>query len=115
MTMPLRRFEVTVVALAGGVGWVCNVMVPVGQTIGWAVQASSLWVRHPQLQGARLGVFGKLRSPDTVAQPGDRIEVYSPCDSAAMAAARKRAPRNSLSPTKLAPTVELAHKPTELK
>ena len=51
---------------------------PDGATLLDAVRASGVLERHPELrQGAlKLGVFGKTRSQDSNARPGDRIEVY---------------------------------------
>ena len=51
-----------------------------GTTVWEAIQASGLQDQLPDLpiDPARLGVFGRLCSPDRVLKPGDRVEVYRP-------------------------------------
>ena len=51
-----------------------------GTTLEDAIRASGVLQAFPQLDlgVCRVGVFGKLRSLDTQAQPGDRIEIYRP-------------------------------------
>lgn len=88
--MQAGRVKVEVVCVAGGLGFAKAMDVPVGQTIGWCVNASGLYGLHPQLRGMALGVWGKKVEPETVVAGGDRIEVYRPCDPQAVAQARKR-------------------------
>ena len=54
------------------------VRLPEGATLLDAVRASGVLGRHPELRqrALKLGVFGKTRSQDSNARPGDRIEVY---------------------------------------
>lgn len=54
--------------------------VPRGTTLAEAVALADLSSVLPELEidHQRLGVFGKLRPPDTVLQDGDRAEVYRP-------------------------------------
>lgn len=54
--------------------------VPGGTTLAEAVALADLSSVLPELEvdDQRLGVFGKLRPPDTVLQEGDRAEVYRP-------------------------------------
>lgn len=82
------RVSVQVVCVAAGVGFAKDMLVPVGQTLGWAVNASGLYGLRPDLRGCELGVWGKRMAPETLAAEGDRIEVYLPCDPAAAARAR---------------------------
>ena len=53
---------------------------PVGATVGDALQASGLLARHPELAlgDHKLGVWGKLREPGDPLREGDRVEVYRP-------------------------------------
>lgn len=54
-----------------------GVHVPEGATAAQALAASGLLDRHGlQAEGLRLGVWGKLREPDTVLRERDRVEVY---------------------------------------
>lgn len=89
-----RRFAVPVLALSQGRLWQRTVQVPQGQTLGWAVQASGVLSQFPALakseMGPKMGIFGKLLPPTTLLQSGDRVEIYAPCDPAAMQAARNR-------------------------
>lgn len=70
------RVSVQVTCLAGGRNFAKDMLVPVGQTLGWCVNASGIYGIHPDLREARLGVWGKLMKPETVVADGDRIEVY---------------------------------------
>lgn len=92
MPTPLQstRYSVQVVALAGGVGFTKTMMVPHGQTLGWAVNASGLYALHPQLRDAELGVWGKVLPPETLVAEGDRIEVYQAVNADALAAHRAK-------------------------
>lgn len=51
-----------------------------GATVIDAVHASGLPERFPEidLDPRRLGVFGRLRSPDHPLRDGDRVEIYRP-------------------------------------
>jgi len=49
-----------------------------GATIAEALKASQLLLEFPDLNTDKVGVFGKLATPETVLKPGDRIEVYRP-------------------------------------
>jgi putative ubiquitin-RnfH superfamily antitoxin RatB of RatAB toxin-antitoxin module len=89
MNIP-RRFTIPVLALSDGRLWQRTVQVPQGQTLGWAVQASGVLGQFPALVQAKIGVHGKVLPPTTLLQAGDRVEIYTPCDPAAMLAARNR-------------------------
>ena len=83
------RVQVKVLALADGVGFDKDMLVPKGQTVEWCLNASGLWSLHPTLVGGKVGIFGKLVTVDTVVEDGDRIEVYVPCDADAAKNARE--------------------------
>ncbi len=92
MPTPLQQSRVTVeiVAVAGGLTFKKRVIVPLGQTLGWAANASGLYALHPQLKAAALGVWGKVMAPTVVVQESDRIEIYAPVQPAATQAHRAR-------------------------
>ena len=67
--------------------------VAAGTTIVQASAASGVLGRFPEIDLARnkLGVFGKLKSADTVLRDGDRIEIYRPLQADPMESRRRRA------------------------
>lgn len=82
------RVSVQVVCVARGTGFSKDMLVPVGQTLGWAVNASGLYGLRPELRDCEMGVWGKRMAPETLVAEGDRVEVYLACDPAAVARAR---------------------------
>lgn len=52
--------------------------VPEGSTVQQAIEQSVLLTEVPNIVIDKVGIFGKLVSPDTVLREGDRIEVYRP-------------------------------------
>ena len=76
--------------------------VPAGSTIAHALAASGLGARFPALQAAiaageaRVGIFGKVKTPDTVLRDGDRIEVYRPLQADPKESRRRRAKHREL-------------------
>lgn len=52
--------------------------VPEGSTVQQALEQSILLIEVPNLVIDKVGIFGKLVSPETVLREGDRIEVYRP-------------------------------------
>lgn len=69
--------------------------VPAGTTLAEAVSASSITTLHPEidLATAKVGIFGKLATPDTVLHGGDRVEIYRPLTADPKEARRVRAAR----------------------
>ncbi|HEY4370488.1 MAG TPA: RnfH family protein [Burkholderiales bacterium] len=49
-----------------------------GMTLEDAVRASGIAARHPEIEAARLGVWGKARDAQSPARAGDRVEIYRP-------------------------------------
>ncbi len=84
------RLQIEVVCATGGVGFQKTILVPTGQTLGWAVNASGVYSLYPALRGAALGIWGQVYPPETVLNDGDRAEIYHPVDPAAVAASRRR-------------------------
>lgn len=74
-----------------------TLVVPAGSTIAQALAASGLGARFPALQAAieageiKVGVFGKVKTPDTVLRDGDRIEVYRSLQADPKESRRRRA------------------------
>ncbi|MFN7163082.1 MAG: RnfH family protein [Pseudomonadota bacterium] len=84
------RYVVEVVALAGKVQFSKTLLVPHGQTLGWAMNASGLFALHPHLRTAEIGVWGKILPPETLVAKGDRIEVYQAIQPTALVAHRSK-------------------------
>lgn len=56
-----------------------TVNVQTGSTIRDAIEASGLSGRYNiDWNGNRVGIYGKLKTLDTVVRAGDRIEIYRP-------------------------------------
>lgn len=55
-----------------------RVLLPAGSTVADALRASGLLERHGLVIGGSLGIgiWGKLRPPDTTLREADRVEVY---------------------------------------
>jgi putative ubiquitin-RnfH superfamily antitoxin RatB of RatAB toxin-antitoxin module len=70
-----------------------DLALPMGATLGQAVQASTLLQRYPHIDLAqhKLGVFGKIKSPESLVRAGDRIELYRPLQADPMESRRRRA------------------------
>ena len=74
---------------------------PAGSTIAQALAASGLARRFPALTSAleagdaRVGIFGKVKTLDTVLRDGDRIEVYRPLQADPKETRRRRAQHKS--------------------
>ncbi len=54
--------------------------VAAGATLMEAIRASNVLQRHPglDLAQARLGIWGRVQSPETVLRERDRVEIYRP-------------------------------------
>jgi putative ubiquitin-RnfH superfamily antitoxin RatB of RatAB toxin-antitoxin module len=55
-----------------------TVHLPAGSSLAQAIEASGILAQFPELDLAvnRTGIFGKLKTPDTVVREGDRVEIY---------------------------------------
>ena len=72
--------EISVVyAISDQQPWI-NLTVPDDCTLAQAVMLSGLADVYPDidLEKLRVGVFGKLATPDTALKAGDRVEIYHP-------------------------------------
>jgi len=59
---------------------IISVNLPLGSTIGEAIQQSGIKQRFPEidLQHQAVGIFSQLKSLNDLVQEGDRIEIYRP-------------------------------------
>ena len=64
-----------------------------GTTIAKAIDASGVLKHFPliDLSQQRVGIFGKLKTMDTVLREGDRIEIYRPLQADPKETRRRRA------------------------
>ncbi len=76
----LTDFAVTVVYAYPGGAREIRVWAALGATLAEAVRASGILERCPEIDPgtAKIGVWGKLRDPASVARADDRIEIYRP-------------------------------------
>lgn len=88
----LAAVRVSVCYLRDDTQFLCDVDVSPDSNIAAAIAASGLTRRCPEVDPAtmRVGIFGKLRTPDTVVREGDRIEVYRGLIADPKSARRKR-------------------------
>jgi len=79
--------------------WLIPFSVPAGTTVREAILRSGLLEQAPgiDLESARVGIYGKLSTMETLVRALDRIEVYRPLIADPKEARRKRAStRNSV-------------------
>ena len=64
-----------------------------GTTIAKAIDASGVLKQFPHIDllQQRVGIFGKLKTMDTVLREGDRIEIYRPLQADPKETRRRRA------------------------
>ena len=57
-----------------------DLTLPAGCTVGQAILASDVLQRHTEinLSTAKIGVYGKLKTMDSIINQGDRVEIYRP-------------------------------------
>lgn len=68
---------------------------PAGATAGDAVRASGVLERHPEidLDGQKIGIYGRVVAAQTLLRSGDRVEIYRPLLLEPKEARRRRAVR----------------------
>lgn len=61
-------------------------------TIREVIELSQILAQHPEIdiEVCRLGIFGKLKTLNTVVRQGDRVEIYRPLTADPMEARRRR-------------------------
>lgn len=76
--------------------------VPEGATIAAAIAGSGLQQACPEVDPStmRVGIFGKLKTPDNVVRAGDRIEIYRPLTADPKLARRRRVQKTRASGTR---------------
>jgi uncharacterized protein len=74
-----------------------ELVLPAGATVLDAIQKSGIVTRCPEvdLSVSRVGVYGKLKSLDTVLRDRDRVEIYRPLVADPKDSRRKRAGKNA--------------------
>ncbi|WP_423681689.1 MULTISPECIES: RnfH family protein [unclassified Undibacterium] len=70
-----------------------DVVVPLGASVGQAIDVSGIRDTHPELSHAtyKTGVYGKLKDESAILHEGDRVEIYRPLLADPMEARRRRA------------------------
>ena len=70
---------------------------PAGSTVEQAILASEVLQRHAEidLTSAKIGVYGKLKTLDTILKQGDRVEIYRPLQADPKDSRRRRAAHNT--------------------
>lgn len=73
--------------------WILDLSVPPGTTILQAIEASDLIRQMPEIDISvlRVGIYGKLKTLDTVLRQGDRVEIYRPLIADPKESRRRRA------------------------
>ena len=72
-----------------------TVSLPAGATIRDAVEKSGAMAHSTEFSWERVGIYGRIRDPDTPLQNGDRVEIYRPLQCLPRQARRLRAVRQS--------------------
>jgi len=87
------RLQVQLCYAAPGLQVLRDLDVEAGCTILQAIMASGLLREQPEidLTVCRVGIHGKLKTPDTVLRAQDRIEIYRPLIAGPMESRRRRA------------------------
>ncbi|CAG2144028.1 RnfH family protein [Cupriavidus numazuensis] len=76
--------------------------VPQGTTIAAAIVGSGLQQVCPEVDPStmRVGIYGKLKTPDTVVRTGDRVEIYRALTADPKLARRRRVQKTRESGTR---------------
>ena len=76
-----------------GQSFVKSLQLAPGTSIAQAIEASGVLKQFPQidLTQQRVGIFGKLKTPDTLLREGDRVEIYRPLQADPKETRRRRA------------------------
>lgn len=93
--MSAAKIEVQVVYALPLSADTTSLQVPEGTTAGEAIQLSGVLERCPEidLQGGRIGIFGRWVKLETRLQAGDRVEIYRPLLADPKEVRRQRARR----------------------
>jgi len=90
---PTARFEIEIRCAAPGRHWRHTLWVDPGTTVSAILARCAVADAFPELAAypAGFGLDGKAVGPETVVQPGQRIEVYRPLTFDPMVSRRRRA------------------------
>ncbi len=77
--------------------YLCDLTLPAGSTAGEAIRASDVLQRFAEidLSTAKIGIFGKLKTLDSIVLQGDRVEIYRPLRADPKESRRRRAAHKS--------------------
>lgn len=89
----LKALKVQICFATPDVVSVTEIFVSSGIRLLEAVTKSQIGLQHPDINFAmcKFGIFGKLKSPDTLLRDGDRVEIYRALVADPMEARRRRA------------------------
>jgi putative ubiquitin-RnfH superfamily antitoxin RatB of RatAB toxin-antitoxin module len=85
-----------------GVQLLHDMLVPAGATVHDAIRQSDVLQRAPEIDLAvcRIGIYGKLKSLDTVLRDRDRVEIYRPLIADPKESRRQRAEKKDSKKTR---------------
>ena len=77
--------------------YLIDLPLPAGSSIVQAIEASDILQRFPEIDLAvnKVGLFGKLKTLDTLLRDGDRIEIYRALQADPKESRRRRARHQS--------------------
>jgi putative ubiquitin-RnfH superfamily antitoxin RatB of RatAB toxin-antitoxin module len=86
------EIEVEVVFVGTQGDKICPVKLPLGATIKQAIEHSGILHFFPtiNLDQHRVGIFGKMKTLETMLQQGDQVEIYRPLTQSALDARKAR-------------------------
>ena len=70
--------------------FLCTLDVAEHSTIAQVIRMSGIALPGTDIQQLKVGIYGKIRTPDTVVRAHDRIEIYRPLQADPMEARRRR-------------------------
>jgi putative ubiquitin-RnfH superfamily antitoxin RatB of RatAB toxin-antitoxin module len=95
----LRMLKIQVCYALPEDSFIAELSLPEGATLAQAVRESGVLQRYPSidLDTQKLGIFGKIKPPDTLLREGDRVEMYRPLQADPMETRRRRAKHRAAS------------------
>jgi putative ubiquitin-RnfH superfamily antitoxin RatB of RatAB toxin-antitoxin module len=95
----LRMLKIQVCYVLPEDSFIAELSLPEGATLAQAVRESGVLQRYPSidLDTQKLGIFGKIKPPDTLLREGDRVEMYRPLQADPMETRRRRAKHRAAS------------------
>lgn len=93
LVVPNRGVQVGICYARSNEIWFLPVEIAAGSTIAEILSNPAICTQFPVLmqEDYKVGIFGKLKTPDTVLQEQDRLEIYRPLIFDPMEARRRRA------------------------